>query len=306
MIKEILSALSVFLPSFATCILFRLLGHKIGKNAKIPIFSYIYANEIEIGNDVDIRPFVFIRVNKLSIGNNSIISFGTQIKGDKNLFAKGNNFIGSHCLINCEEDVKMGFYSGFGPRCTVYTHGSFLPVTKGYPAKFEEVVLEDYVWIAMAVTILPGTYIESNCIINPGVVLKSRIKSNTLIEFNPAVFRKIDLSKLQKFFKKSNSYHYKKIISDFLTHYQMDHTHNEEDNSFSAGEKYVFKYFPETDIIELIYDATKKITYDLGDFSTDYSKLIIHKKFLFFLRRRCGITLQTNYKNRISSHTKKL
>lgn len=297
MIKEILSACSILLPSFATRVIFRLLGHKIGKNAKIPFLSYIYADEIEIGNDVHIRPFAFIRVNKLSIGNNSIVSFGTQIKGEKGFFTKGNNFIGAHCLINCEEDVRMGFYSGVGPRCTVYTHGSFLPVTKGYPTKFEKVVLEDYVWIAMAVTILPGTYIESNCIINPGVVLKSRIKSNTLVELNSAVFREIDLSKLQKFLKKSNSYHNKKIISDFLTYYQMDHTHNGEDDSFSVGEKYVFKYSPETDIIELIYNTTKNIRYDLGNFSTDYSKLRIHKKFLFFLRRRYGIILQTNYKN---------
>jgi len=295
MIKEILSALSILLPSFVTCILFRLLGHKIGKNAKIPFLSYIYADEIKIGNDVDIRPLVFIRVNKLLIGNNSIISFGTQIKGEKTFFTKGNNFIGAHCLINCEEDVKIGFYSGFGPKCTVYTHGSFLPVTKGYPAKFEEVILEDYVWIAMAVTILPGTYIESNCIINPGVVLKSRIKSNTLIEFNPGVFRELDLGKLQKFFKKSNSYHHKIIISGFLSYCQMDYTHNEEDKSFSTVEKHVFKYFPEADIIELIYDKNKKITYDLGNFCVDYSRLRIHKKFLFFLRRRYGVILRINY-----------
>jgi acetyltransferase-like isoleucine patch superfamily enzyme len=295
MIKEIFSALSFFLPSLATCIIFRLLGHKIGKNVKMPILTYVSADEIEIGNDVDIRPFVFIRVNKLLIGNNSIISFGTQIKGDKNFFIKGNNFIGSRCLINCEEDVKMGFYSGLGPRCMVYTHGSFLPITKGYPVKFKEIVIEDYVWIAMAVTILPGTYVESNCIINPGVVLKSRIKSNTLIELKPAIFSEINLNKLQRFHKKSNLDYHRKIIDGFLTYCQMDYTHNEEDKNFSAGEKYVFKYSPETDTIELNYDKNKKITYDLGKFCTDYSKQKIHKKFLFFLRRRCGITLRTNY-----------
>jgi acetyltransferase-like isoleucine patch superfamily enzyme len=92
-------------------------------------------------------------VRKLSIGDNSIISFGTQIKGEKSFSTKGNNFVGVHCLINCDEDVKLGFYSGLGPRCNVYSHGSFLPVIKGYPAKFETVVLEDYVWVGMAVTI---------------------------------------------------------------------------------------------------------------------------------------------------------
>ncbi|MCK5615891.1 hypothetical protein KAR91_79235 [Candidatus Pacearchaeota archaeon] len=297
MIKETASALGVLLPSFASRLLFKLLGHKIGKNSRLPIFSYIYADEIEIGNDVDIRPFVFIRVHKLSIGNNSIISFGSQIKGDKNFSTKGNNFIGAFCLINCEENVTFGFYSGIGPKSTVYTHGSFLPVTMGYPAKFEEVVLEDYVWVAMAVKILPGTHIESNCIINPGVVLKSRIKSNTLVEFKSAAFSQINLSKLQKFLQKSNSNQLPKIIEDFLTYNGIGYTHTETDNSFSAGDKYVFKYFPESNKIKLTCGKNKEITYDLENFCADYSKLKIHKKFLFFLRRRWGVTLRTNYDN---------
>jgi acetyltransferase-like isoleucine patch superfamily enzyme len=296
MIKEIVSALCIILPSFLTCMIYRLVGHNIGKNAKISIFSYIHADEISIGNNVDIRPFVFIRVKKLSIGDNSIVSFGTQIKGVKTFFTKGNNFLGAHCLINCEEDVKLGFYSGLGPRCTVYTHGSFLPVIKGYPAKFEKVVLEDYVWIAMAVIILPGTYIESNCIINPGVVLKSRVKSNTLIEFNPVAFRGMDLNRLQKFVKKkSTSDYYKEIVSSFLVYYQMDYEYNEKDNCFSAGGKYVFTYFPESNMIELVYEKNKKIQYDLDNFAADYSRLKIHKKFLFFLRRRYGVILGINY-----------
>lgn len=295
MFKEIVSALGIFLPSFATRALYRLVGHKIGKNARLPFLSYIHAEHIDIGNDVDIREFVFIRVGKLSIGNNTIVSFGTQIKGNKTFLSKGNNFIGAHCLINCEEDVTLGFYSGLGPRCTVYTHGSFLPVTKGYPAKFEKIVLEDYVWIAMAVTILPGTHIESNCIINPGVVLKSKIKSNSLIEIKPAVFSTVDLNKLQKFMTKNNLQQMRNIISGFSNYFQMDLTHNEEDNSFSSKENYIFRYFPEKNAIELTFDIKEKITYDLENFRTDYSKREEHRKFLFFLRRRCGITLQTNY-----------
>lgn len=294
MIKEIISVLGFILPSFVTCFLFKLVGHKIGKNTNISFFSYVYADDIEIGNDVDIRSFVFIRVKKLSINHNSIISFGTQIKGDNNFLTKGSNFIGAHCLINCEEDVVIGFYSGLGPRCTVYTHGSFLPVTMGYPVKFERVVLEDYVWIAMSVTLLPGTYIESNCIINPGVVLKSRVPSNSLIEVKSTVFSTINLSRLQIFLKKSDPDYLEKIIKNFLTHYQIDYTHDENNKSFSAKKTYLFKYFPETDIIELLHE-NKKITYDLRNFYTDYSTLKIHKKFLFFLRRRCGVILQTRY-----------
>ena len=296
MLKEICSALSVILPSFLTCTIYRLLGYHIGQNAKLSFFSYVHADEIEIGKDVQIRSFVFIRVKKLSIGDNSIISFGTQIKGEKSFLAKGNNFVGVHCLINCEEDVKLGFYSGLGPRCNVYSHGSFLPVIKGYPAKFATVVLEDYVWVGMAVTLLPGVHIESNCIINPGLVLKSRIKANTLIEFAPTAFRSMDLNRLTNFSKKKNSFDYhKEIITNFATHYQMDFEYNDAEKTFLVSGKYVFKCFPESNVIELLYNGNKNIRYDFSAFSTGYSRQRIHKRFLFFLRRRYGVILSINY-----------
>jgi len=296
MVKEICSALSVILPSFLTCTIYRLLGYHIGQNARLSFCSYVHADQIEIGKDVQIRPFVFIRVKKLSIGDNSIISFGTQIKGEKSFLTKGNNFVGAHCLINCEEDVKLGFYSGLGPRCNVYSHGSFLPVIKGYPAKFETVVLEDYVWVGMAVTILPGAYIESNCIINPGVVLKSRIKTNTLIEFAPTAFRSLDLNRLRNFSKKKSSFDYHKdIITNFAAYYHMDCEYTDAEKTFLVSGKYVFNCFPESDVIELLHNGNKKIRYDFSTSSTDYSTLRIHKRFLFFLRRRYGVILSINY-----------
>lgn len=294
--KQIVSLLCFLLPSFFSCQLLKLLGHKIGRNACLSIFSYIYADKVEIGNDVVIRPFVFIHVQELSIGADSLISFGSLIKGCKKFSTKGKNFIGVFCLINCDENVTIGYYSGIGPRSVVYTHGSFLPITMGYPAKFEEVVLEDYVWVAMAVRILPGTHIESNCIINPGVVLKSTVKANSLVEFQPAAFSMKNLHRVQIFLKKRLHNQLPKFIEDFLVMNGMDYRHLTVDNSFSVEDKFIFQYFPETNTIDLNY-GSKKITYDFNEFSTDFSKLKIHKKFLFYLRRRCGITLGTNYEN---------
>jgi len=294
MITKIISALSFLLPSPVTCMIYRLLGHKIGKNVKIPMFSYIHADEIELGNDVDIRPFIYINVAKLSLGNNSIISFGTQIKGDKSFYAKDNSFIGPQCLIHCDEDVKIGFYSGLGPRCTVYTHGSFLPVTKGYPVKFAEVVLEDYVMTGMGVLYLPGAYIESNCIINSGAVLGARVKSNSIVQLDSNVVRKLDLAKLQRVYKKDNAFYHEEILEEFLEYCKLKYQHNKAKSSFAVGEDFIFKYFPEGNTITLLY-KNKNITYDLENFYADYSNLKIHKKFLYFVRRRFGITLRIKY-----------
>lgn len=294
-IKKVISLISVLLPSRATCMLYRVIGHKIGRNVKIPIFSYIHADKIELGNDVDLRHFVFISVSDLSIGNNAIISFGTQIKGEKSFHAGDNSFIGPHCMIHCDENVTIGFYSGLGPRCTVYTHGSFLPVNKGYPARFEEVVLEDYVWTGMTVTMMPGAYIESNCIINPGLIISSRIKSNTIVQFNASAFSHLSLNRLQKIMKRDNTHHHERILREFLEHYEMQYIHEKTNNSFGINERLEFKYFPDINKIKLVHSGNKEITYDLENYYTDYSTLDIHKKFLFFIRRRFGITLRTIY-----------
>lgn len=295
-VKEIVSVLCFLLPSFVTCMIYRMLGHRIGINANIAIFSYVHADAIEIGNDVEIRPFVFIRVSKLSIGPNSIISFGTQIKGPRAFLTEGNNFVGGHCVINCEEDVRIGFYSGFGCRCNIYTHGSFLPVIKGYPAKFEKVVLEDHVWVGMAVTILPGTYIESNCIVNPGVVLKSRIKSNTLIECSPTAFREMDLGRLQTLLKNKISPDYcEEIVKAFLAYSHLDYVYDQESKCFSTSDEDVFKCLPERDLVELSHTGNPTIRYDFRALSADPSNLKIHRRFLFYLRRRWGIILSINY-----------
>ncbi len=295
MVKKIIAVISFFLPSPCTLFLYRLCGYTIGRNTKLPIFSYIYANIIKLGNDVDIRPLVFINVNELVIGNNTIVSYGTQIKGEGNFLTKDNCFLGPHCIIHCEEDVQFGFYSGLGPRCTIYTHGSFLPVTQGYPAKFEKVIIEDYVWIAMSVCILSGAHIESNCIINPSVVIHSRIKSNSLVQVKPDIYTNMDIQKLCKFSRKSNQVYHERIITEFLTQCNATFEHNTGERIFNVKGSYYFSYDPKTNIITLSLSEKKKIAYDLDNFYVDYSTNKIHKAFLFFLRRKYGLTLRTRY-----------
>jgi acetyltransferase-like isoleucine patch superfamily enzyme len=295
MVKKMISALCFVMPSWISRILFRLVGHKIGRNVKMPIFSYIHAEKIEIGNDVDIRQLVFIAVHELKIGNNAIISYGVNIKGSKGFYAKDNSMVGPYSLINCEEDVSIGFYSALGPRSTVYTHGSFLPVTEGYPAKFQNVVLEDYVWTGMAIVLLPGAYIESNCIINPGVVLKSRIGSNSIVEIDQSSYKVHRLTRLQKIMKKDESHYHKEMLKNFATYYNLKCEINEKENSYLVEGKYLFKSIPENNTMEFFYSGSKKITYDMANYYADRCKHDIHKKFLFFIRRRYGITLRTKY-----------
>ena len=187
MLKKMVAGLCFVLPASPTRLLYRLCGHRIGRNVRIPALSFVHAEEMTIGNDVHIRRFVYISVRKLSLGANTIVSYGSQIKGEAGFSCQDNCFMGIHFLVHCLENVSLGFYSGLGPRSTVYTHGSFLPVTMGYPVRFAPVVMEDHVWIAMEVTVMPGAHIERNCIINPGGVVQGRIRENSIRQLDPKI-----------------------------------------------------------------------------------------------------------------------
>jgi acetyltransferase-like isoleucine patch superfamily enzyme len=295
LIKRVAAALAFCLPSCLTRPLFRSIGHKVGRNTKLPFFSFLCAEHMELGNDVDIRPFVFISVSRLTIGSNTILSYGTQIKGEKGFHAGDNCFTGPHTIIHCDEQVRFGFYSGVGPRCTIYTHGSFLPVNLGYPAVFAEVVLEDFVWTAMGVLFLPGTHVERNCIINPGVVVSGRIAAGTRLQMSPESVKQIEHAKLLRFSRRSPAYYHQAMIRGFLTAQGVSWKESEDGCVFRWGGGSEFRSSPPTNAIELWNGIHRVAAYDLEGFYVTQSRDALHRRFLAYIRRRFGVTLRTIY-----------
>jgi hypothetical protein len=157
------------------------------------------------------------------------------------------------------------------------------------------VVIGDFVWIAMEVSIMPGTNIEPNCIINPGVVLQGRVKSNSMIQQDATQYSIHDLSRLQRISKKSVQYYHDQMISSFLDSQSMSFKHEVASNSYSFSDSCVFISHPDTNCVELINKNKKKIVYDFEHFYADNSRNILHKKFLLFIRLRFGIILRTRY-----------
>jgi acetyltransferase-like isoleucine patch superfamily enzyme len=295
MLRLLIAGLCFVLPSRPTRILFRLCGHRIGRNARIPAFSFIHADEMELGDDVDIRRFVYIRVRRLRLRANTIVSYGCQIKGDAGFFCGDSCFLGIHCLVHCVENVTFGAYSGLGPRCTVYTHGSFLPATQGYPVRFAPVVLEDHVWIAMEVTIMPGSHVERNCIINPHVVVQGRVRSNSIIQIDPKSYDVLDLRRLQLIGNKDVAFWHRQIITGFLKSRGLAFNHNERAGAYVVTGRITFVSRPDVNTIE-IQIGRKRIAYDLESFVADESRDPIHKKFMAFIRLHFGLTLKTRYR----------
>lgn len=293
--KLLVAGLSFFLPSAPTRFLYRLCGYRIGRNVRIRAFSFIYADAIELGDDVDIRRLVFIRLRRLKIGTSTIVSYGCQIKGDAGFACEDSCFLGVHCLIHCVEDVTFGRYSGLGPRCMVYTHGSFLPVTQGYPARFAPIVLEDHVWVAMGVTIMAGAHIERNCIINPHVVVQGRVRSNSLVQVDSRSYAIHDLSRLQLLEKGDTRQWHDQIIRSFLDSRAASYRRDLTSGHYEVQGAFAFVSNPQENTIELRIGKSI-IMYDLEGQWTDQSRRRLHRDFLSHIRLRFGLTVRTRYR----------
>jgi acetyltransferase-like isoleucine patch superfamily enzyme len=294
-VKRIISLIAFFLPSWITRILYRCVGHTIGRNVRLPLFSFIHAQRIELGNDVDIRPFVYVNVAGLRIGSNTIISYGTQIQGGKDFQTGDNCFVGPQTIIHCDENVRFGFYSGVGPRCTIYTHGSFLPVTLGYPAVFAEVVLEDFVWTAMEVLFLPGARVGRNCIINPGVVVLGKVPDGTRLQMSPEAFKHLDQEKLRRLAHRTPAYYHQAIIKGFLRSRHEDWSEDEGATIYRFAGGTDFRSLVDANRIELWRNGARIAGYDLETFHTDHSRDSVHRLFLVYIRRHFGLTLRVRY-----------
>lgn len=262
----------------------------------MPLLSFICANQIELGNDVDIRPFVFISVERLVIGSSTIVSFGCQIKGDKGFQAGDNCILGAHAIVHCDENVTLGFYCGVGPRSTIYTHGSFLPVTRGYPALFAEVILEDFVWSAMGVMFLPGAHVQTNCIINPGVVVSGRVEANSRLQLSEQAFQRLDQSKLLRFSRRRPEYYHEKIVRGFLHSEGLKSEITEGGRKFVATNGISFHSDPENNSIEFFRGERPTASYDFEGFWTSESRDPVHRRFLTYVRKHFGVILRTKYR----------
>jgi len=202
---------------------------KIGKNVLFGNNIDVYINGVfSIGDRSRLGNNINIRGNNISFGNDLFHTRGLSIGGggggrDN---STANLTIGDRCTIhnnhiNIAKEVKIGNDVGLSPEVTIYTHGFWLSVLEGYPAKFAGVKIEDGAIIGYRSIILPGVVIHKNAVIGAGSVVTKNIEGNTICAGNPARFiRKINpLSKEDKIQKLSEIIdEYKKIAEYHKIH----------------------------------------------------------------------------------------
>lgn len=186
--RTLLFGLIFILPPFLKpWVLRRFCGARVGKHVAIGWFATIAAREIELGDYAAVRAATLIRLDGVfRLGRQSEISNFCLIYGASDLEIGDQCYIGPQCLLNCDEPVRMGYYSALGPRSMVFTHGSFLPFTQGYWVKLAGVTIGSYVWCAAGVFLHPGVEIGDECFVNSRSVVTQSIPPGSVVEGNPA------------------------------------------------------------------------------------------------------------------------
>lgn len=94
--------------------------------------------------------------------------------------------IGNWCMvcenvmINTSEAVDIGDDVGIGTEVHIWTHGSYLGVLNGYPAKFAPVKIGSHVWLPARNIVMPGVTIGNNCVIGLGSLVNKNIPAGSL------------------------------------------------------------------------------------------------------------------------------
>lgn len=157
-----------------------------GKNVDINV-----RGEFEIGDYSRLGNDVKIRGNNVRFGKHLYHSKGLDVGGGGNTNPQANLTIGDRCVIhdnyiNIAEPVNIGNDVGLSREVSIQTHGYWLSVLDGFPAKFAGVMIGDGVIVGYRATILPGVEIAARAVIGAcSVVTKDLGTTDAVYVGNP-------------------------------------------------------------------------------------------------------------------------
>ena len=88
-------------------------------------------------------------------------------------------------IINPNSTVTIGDYTGIGAEVMLWTHGSWLDITQGYPADFGPITIGSNVWLPARCIMLPNTSIGNDTVIGIGSIITKPIPSNCMAAGTP-------------------------------------------------------------------------------------------------------------------------
>jgi len=167
-------------------------GVSFGRNTLINIRGdFSIGNRSRLGDNTDIRG------NNVLLGSDLYHSKGLTVGGGGRYNPNANLTIGDRCtihnnFINVFEPVHIGNDVGLSPEVSILTHGYWLSVLEGFPARFASVNIRDGVIVGYRSVILPGVTIGEKAVVGAQSVVTKDLQGYGIYAGNPAKFiRKI-------------------------------------------------------------------------------------------------------------------
>lgn len=139
-----------------------------------------------LGDDVRIEG------RNVIIGRHFYQSSGLVVGLNRRNFPDANLTVGDRCTfhnnhIDLMREVTIGNDVGLSPDVTIYTHGYWLSVLEGFPAKHLPVVIKDGVIVGYRTTIVAGVTIGERAIIGAQSVVVGDVEPLCVYAGNPAM-----------------------------------------------------------------------------------------------------------------------
>lgn len=320
--RRLLLLLLSIIPSAPHVLIRRMMGQKIGKNARLRIGTIILSDKVEIGENTHIGPFTYINAQQLTIGSNSAIKSFSVIKTrvikianyvqiapfviiSSEFTINSYLIIGDHsrvfpfCWLETGEGIEIGSQVGIGGHTLMFTHGVWPSYIDGGPVSYGPIILKDNVWLPWRVFILPNVTINENVIIGANSLINKSIQANALAAGSPAKVLKENVYQINESQKLDR---FNEILTQFAEHLRFVKKMKVEltGNRLKVADKQIcleeWNDVKSNDLIVLIKPNATQLQELLknGMAVLNYSELTIYKnntknkfldEFISFLRR---------------------
>ena len=135
---------------------------------------------------------IYIRNPNVHLGSHVTLYPGVMLQGEGDIFIGNNTFLGNNCVVYSEKghSVHIGSDCMIAAMCHIIDtdHNTILSeqhmINQGTVS--DNIVIEDDVWLASAVTVAKGSYIEQGAVIGAKAFVKGKVEKNTIYAGIPA------------------------------------------------------------------------------------------------------------------------
>ncbi len=203
-------------PVLKKWLLRRFCRARIGRGVRLSWLSAIVGSEVELGDYSSVAPLSLVWADSgVAVGRYSEISAFVLVYGSGRFRIGSQCYVGPMSMINVTEDVTFGDVVAIGPRSMIFTHGSYLPYTEGYWARFAPVVIGSKVWLAAGVCVVPGVRVGENVFVHAGSVLSTDVRDGSVMQGNPAV----EVDRMERLQREMSPRRVERAIGQVLHHF---------------------------------------------------------------------------------------